>query len=577
MKKMCGVFLVIFLITGVALGGIPASQVPNQIAYQGLLTTTAGAPVTNGSYNIKFELYALPSGGSALWTETQSGVPVQNGTFSVYLGSLTPLPAIFNQPLYLQVTALAGPSISVSTTFPRTAFASVPYSLSLHLPFVGLGSQSGTNSILNIGNLGSGYAIMGSQDSLNGTNPGIIGQTNSVDGYALGLEGIALSTDPGGFSTGVRGISNGTFGDGIGVWGSQNGYGWGVYGYTPSGIGVYGFSSDGWGVEGFSETSYGLDAESYSSYGAYVHSVSNYGMYAVSDSSLAIEAYSPYAPAILSVSDSSVGVWGATGSYSGFGVLSWGPFAVSGSGDNSVILPDDAIDSYEILDEPGVSATANAGFFQITAATTVYRIDSTVITVPAPGKVLVQATGYILYNHTNGVEENLATNLDTTTTSVSNFFTAGVSSFTCSSVLPSFTDGRGSFANVRLFDAPAAGTYTFYLVAEEYSGNVSQTYVSFPYLSATYFPTAYGSTPVSITPSSSRGGELAADGGSVRVQTAAQFSAEKSAAMNRAINSLQSRLQSLETQMANAKATRSAAKQTASKHASGKQKAGRAN
>src|SRR5712692_4445568 len=86
-------------------------QVPQKISYQGLLTTSGGAPVTDGSYDLKFEIFNLPSGGSVLHNETHSGVSIQRGTFSVVLGSASALPTIFGESLYVQVTALSGPGI----------------------------------------------------------------------------------------------------------------------------------------------------------------------------------------------------------------------------------------------------------------------------------------------------------------------------------------------------------------------------------------------------------------------------------------------------------------------------------
>ena len=111
-----------------AQGGIVT--IPNKISYQGLLTTASGVPATDGSYDLTFQLFTAPSGGVALWTEAQTGVSVQKGTFNVLLGSVTPLAQIFSQPLFLQVTATAGPGIGGAVVFsPRNELASAAYSL----------------------------------------------------------------------------------------------------------------------------------------------------------------------------------------------------------------------------------------------------------------------------------------------------------------------------------------------------------------------------------------------------------------------------------------------------------------
>jgi hypothetical protein len=106
------------------------ATVPNKISYQGMLTTSAGVPLSDGSYNLKFELFNAVSAGSSLWNETQTGIPVSRGTFNVLLGSVNSLTGIFNQPLWLEVTVVSGPGVSSPLVLsPRNEFASAPYSL----------------------------------------------------------------------------------------------------------------------------------------------------------------------------------------------------------------------------------------------------------------------------------------------------------------------------------------------------------------------------------------------------------------------------------------------------------------
>ncbi len=104
-----------------------AYAVPNKLSYQGMLTTSVGTPVIDGSYNLQFDIYNLPVGGILKYTETQTGIPVSKGTFSVVL---RPTSTIFAESLFVEVTALAGPSISTPITFsPRSELTSAPYSL----------------------------------------------------------------------------------------------------------------------------------------------------------------------------------------------------------------------------------------------------------------------------------------------------------------------------------------------------------------------------------------------------------------------------------------------------------------
>lgn len=67
---------------------VPAmAQVPLQISYQGLLTYDSGDPVADGNYAMTFALYNVPSGGTLLWSESQT-VSVTGGIYNVVLGSL---------------------------------------------------------------------------------------------------------------------------------------------------------------------------------------------------------------------------------------------------------------------------------------------------------------------------------------------------------------------------------------------------------------------------------------------------------------------------------------------------------
>src|SRR5688572_29860291 len=72
------------------------AQVPQIMSYQGVLTDSGDGPVPNGNYNFSFRIYSVSTGGSALWTEAQSNVPVTRGTFSVLLGSSASLTLPFD-------------------------------------------------------------------------------------------------------------------------------------------------------------------------------------------------------------------------------------------------------------------------------------------------------------------------------------------------------------------------------------------------------------------------------------------------------------------------------------------------
>jgi hypothetical protein len=97
------------LFAAAALAGLAARAAagvsPQMINFQGRLVDASNAP-RNGTFDMTFSIYSVPTGGTALWTETQTGVPVDNGVFNAALGSVNPLTVgVFNGAApYLGVT-----------------------------------------------------------------------------------------------------------------------------------------------------------------------------------------------------------------------------------------------------------------------------------------------------------------------------------------------------------------------------------------------------------------------------------------------------------------------------------------
>jgi len=114
--------------------------IPSKISYQGVLTDNAGVP-QNGTFTMAFGLYTTPTGGSALWSETQNTVQVTNGIFNVLLGSSTPINLPFDVTYYL------GVSVQGTDLLPRIELASSAYSFNSTRPW----TQSGSNIYYNSG------------------------------------------------------------------------------------------------------------------------------------------------------------------------------------------------------------------------------------------------------------------------------------------------------------------------------------------------------------------------------------------------------------------------------------------
>ena len=100
------------------------AEIPHLINYQGMLTDNAGNPITEPR-NLTFTIYDAPTSGTALWTETHTAVPVENGLFNVILGgATTPIPdSVFDSPeRYLGIKVETDPEL-----VPRIQLTSVGY------------------------------------------------------------------------------------------------------------------------------------------------------------------------------------------------------------------------------------------------------------------------------------------------------------------------------------------------------------------------------------------------------------------------------------------------------------------
>jgi hypothetical protein len=98
------------------------AQVPETLNYQGTLLDSAGSPVSDGDYSITFRIYNTDTGGTALWTETQT-VTVTDGIFNVILGSTVPVTLLFDVPYWLGVSVGADPELAPRAELTSTAYA----------------------------------------------------------------------------------------------------------------------------------------------------------------------------------------------------------------------------------------------------------------------------------------------------------------------------------------------------------------------------------------------------------------------------------------------------------------------
>lgn len=100
---------------------VAGADQPSTIGFQGYLEEN-GSPVT-GTKSITFTLYDAATGGNSVWSETQGTVSVENGLYSVQLGSSTALdPDDFDDDRWLGVTVQGDSEMT-----PRIPISAVPW------------------------------------------------------------------------------------------------------------------------------------------------------------------------------------------------------------------------------------------------------------------------------------------------------------------------------------------------------------------------------------------------------------------------------------------------------------------
>lgn len=97
------------------------ASVPGVLTYQGILKDSSGNFLT-GTYSMTFKIYSASTGGTSLWTETQSSVSVTSGKFGVQLGSGTSINLAFDQDYWLGITVGTDSEMS-----PRVKLTSAGY------------------------------------------------------------------------------------------------------------------------------------------------------------------------------------------------------------------------------------------------------------------------------------------------------------------------------------------------------------------------------------------------------------------------------------------------------------------
>jgi len=423
------------------------AQIPEQMNYQVMLTDNADQPLADQSVQLVFRIYNVEAGGGSLWSETHNVVTNSIGVVSVILGSTNPLAISFDAPLWLQV------EVDSEVLSPRRRLTSAPYALSAGGSGGGDGHSldaddgSPVDALYVDGNGDVGIGTTSPQAELHVSEELQIGSTATLGkltvyaGSAANGQ-ILLQGDGEGGSYISLGWGNGT---NFASMGPSNETGGGKLWLSKDSVGHSGFWVD---------ANYGLSGSTRMELGGADRSAR---------------------------------------------------FDMTQSGDASVLLPNDAINAHEILDEPGVASAVDAGSGSFTGS--VQLLDSRSISAPTSGYILAVGTAelglYHVYNTSNnitsvdiGITDNYPT-IPTSQTSV---------------VAVPDEAGSGTYRQVAtvhgLFPITGGTTKSISMYAWRTMGTAG--YFRNVHITLLFIPTARG-TVETISATTARGGEPATD------------------------------------------------------------------
>ncbi len=241
MKKILLFLMIVFLTVNVI------AQAPDRFSYQAVVRNSGGQAMPNQLVNFRISVLQGSASGTPVYVETKqlttsSGglADFSVGSGSIVTGTMTGINWATNTHFLKVEMDIAGGSNFV--LMGTSQLMSVPYALDakkaegLQIPFVV--SNNNSNTLIDITNTGSGFAIKGDNTNATGNTRGVQGTASSTDG--TGVFGIATATS--GLAIGVAGLTSSSSGSGVSaVNNSPTGSGSGIAAasYSPNGVAGY--------------------------------------------------------------------------------------------------------------------------------------------------------------------------------------------------------------------------------------------------------------------------------------------------------------------------------------------------
>lgn len=117
--------LVLLPLLALFVSGCGSTLLAPELSHQGRLLDSSGQPVVDGNYEVTYGIYNSLSGGTAVYTDTQT-IAVQDGLFNATIGPAAALdPQVFARPTWLEVT------VEGETLTPRQRLQGAPFAFSL--------------------------------------------------------------------------------------------------------------------------------------------------------------------------------------------------------------------------------------------------------------------------------------------------------------------------------------------------------------------------------------------------------------------------------------------------------------
>jgi hypothetical protein len=447
-----------------------SDAVPNVINNQGRITNSAGEPVADDAYLVKFIIYDAPVAGTALWNSNFQTINTVDGLFNYQLGSNVALPSnIFaDTNRYLGITLGTNPEITPRTRFITTSYAFKAQSADIALDANTLGGSQPAYYLdwNNLSNIPAGFAD---------------GVDNNDNDWGT-LTGI-----PAGFADGVDdgGISY-SAGSGLVLNGSTFSIPTGAVTSTHLGSGSVGASEIATGAVGVDElgsNSVGAAEIINESVGSAEIGIDDVGAQELAANSVGSSEIATNAVGSSEIASSAVGS-------AEIAANSITVFDIASGGVASTEIEDNSIRYWDIVDEPGVTQGSKTTSTTLTTGEDMEDIITTTITIPTTGYIFLIGKCYLTQSGTTGINyTDIQIDQNVAGSSVSpHFIRVGYDSY------PN-TDGYRFPVTVTRMYFMSAGTYTFRLEADKYWLNsvLAVSVVYQPVLTAMYFPTSYGS------------------------------------------------------------------------------------